>query len=168
LLLLSVRKWGGSIVRRSIILLGIVGILFVDITLGYAEGPAMRRGPMRMPTRELPLTPDQEARYLRLRQKFNEETTLLRGALLTKRLEVQFLWTNPKADPGEIVEKERELRDLQNEMGEKIMHHQLDVRKLLSSEQIPLYGAELGLGPVFGRGPMVDHGMGHHAPRFWR
>jgi len=154
--------------RRSIILLGIVGILFVDVTLGHSEGPAMRQGPMRMPTRELPLTPDQEARYLGLRQRFNEETALLRGALLTKRLEVQFLWTNPKADPNEIMEKERELRDLQNEMGEKMLGHQLDVRKLLTSEQISLYGPELGLGPVFGRGPMGDHGMGHHAPRFWR
>ncbi len=110
--------------------------------------------------KKVDLTSDQKAKLQDLRQKFMSETAKLRGELLTKRLELQSLWTNPKADPKAIVEKERELRDLQNQMREKGLQHQLEVRQILTPEQIAGFGPGCGFGPGFGLGPKKGFGMG--------
>jgi Spy/CpxP family protein refolding chaperone len=67
------------------------------------------------------LTPEQKTKFQELRRKFIEETAKLRGARLTKRMELQSLWTNPKADSKALLDKEKELRDLQNQMKEKVV-----------------------------------------------
>ncbi len=95
-----------------------------------------------------------------MRQKFNEETAQLRGSILTKRLELQSLWTNPKADSNAIMGKEKELRDLQNQMKDKVVQYKLEARKFLTPEQIAEFGAGHGMGPGFGRGHMMGHGRG--------
>ncbi|MCX8116794.1 MAG: Spy/CpxP family protein refolding chaperone [Desulfobacterota bacterium] len=108
------------------------------------------------------LTPDQKAKLQELRQKFTSETAKLRGELLTKRLELQSLWTNPKADPKAIAEKERELRELQNQMREKGLQHRLEVRQILTPEQIAGFGfgRDFCPGPGFGPGPKRGSGFG--------
>ena len=104
------------------------------------------------------LTPEQKAKFQELRRKFNEETAQLRGSLVTKRVELQSLWTNPNADPKAIVDKEKELRDLQNQMKDKALQMKLEARKFLTPEQIQESGQGMGRG--FGRGHMMGHGRG--------
>jgi hypothetical protein len=58
--------------------------------------------------------------------------------------------------------KEREMRDLQNQMDEKTLQHKLETRKLLTPEQISQFGQSMGRGPFFGRGPMMDRNMRMH------
>jgi Spy/CpxP family protein refolding chaperone len=114
----------------------------------------------------LDLTPEQRAKFKELRRRLEDETAQLRGALLTKKLELRSLWRNPKADPKAITDKEKELRDVQNQMRDKVIQHRLEARKFLTPEQISEMGPAWGMGRGFGRrhrtgeGHDMEHGMG--------
>ncbi|NWF93186.1 MAG: Spy/CpxP family protein refolding chaperone [Syntrophaceae bacterium] len=157
--------------KKTMIALGLVTLILFGVTYAYAQGrgvgPGAKGGPCwesSNPGRWSTLTPEQRTKLQELRQRLNEETAQLRGAILTKRVELQSLWTNPKADPKAILDKEKELRDLQNQIREKVLQSKLEARKILSPEQIAEFGATCGLGPGFGRGSMMGygHGKGYH------
>ncbi|MFB3886163.1 MAG: Spy/CpxP family protein refolding chaperone [Thermodesulfobacteriota bacterium] len=156
--------------KKAIIALGLVGVILFGITYAYARGPGFGRGEMGQycqgpwgSGKEFSLTPEQLSKLNELRQKLNEETAQLRGNILTKRLELQSLWTNPKADPKAILEKEKELRDLQNQMKDKMLQLRLEARKILTPEQISKFGQGRMMNPGFGPGRMRGHryGMTH-------
>jgi Spy/CpxP family protein refolding chaperone len=155
--------------KKTLLALSLITVLILGVTYVYAQGPG--RGPgqgpgwkgergreSESPGRFSNLTPEQKAKFQELRRKFSEETAQLRGALVTKRVELQSLWTNPSADPNTIVAKEKELRDLQNQMRDKALHAKLEARKFLTPEQIQESGRGMGRG--FARGHMMDHGRG--------
>ena len=155
--------------KKTLLALSLITVLILGVTYVYAQGPGRAPGqgpgwkgehgreagnPGRLPD----LTPEQKAKFQELRRKFNEETAQLRGALVTKRVELQSLWTNPTGDPKAIVDKEKELRDLQNQMKDKALQMKLEARKFLTPEQIQESGQGMGRG--FGRGHMMGHGRG--------
>jgi Spy/CpxP family protein refolding chaperone len=122
--------------KKTIISLGLVAVMVLGVTYAFAQGPGYGsgygpgygRGHRMMHGQEQwgsgkgsSLTPEQKTKFQELRRKFIEETAQLRGALLTKRLELQSLWTNPKTDSKALLDKEKELRDLQNQMKEKVV-----------------------------------------------
>lgn len=154
------------------IALGLVSMMVLGAAYAYAYGPghgSRGKGGACWESFETgkasSLTPEQRTKLQELRQKFNDETTKLRGTLLTKRLELQSLWANPKADAKTIVEKDKELRDLENQMREKGLQFKLEARQLLTPEQIAGLGPGAGMGPGFGRGQMRGRGMGPgHGP----
>ncbi len=153
--------------RKSIISLGLVALMFLGVTYVYAQGRSFGPGHKGEPCLEASnpgkwstLTPEQKTKFQELRQKLNEETAQLRGTILTKRLELQSLWTNPKADPKAIMDKEKELWDLQNQMRDKVIQLKLEARKILSPEQLAEFGPGCGMDPGFGRGHMMGHGRG--------
>ena len=157
--------------KKILIVLGIVAFCFLTVTNVPAQGmpgfhnppgPPNMPCPRGLPGKESSFTPEQQAKFQELTQKFNEETATLKGSLLGKRLELQALWSNPKAEQDTLMAKEREMRDLQNQMDEKTLQHKLETRKLLTPEQISQFGQSMGRGPFFGRGPMRDHGMRMH------
>jgi Spy/CpxP family protein refolding chaperone len=90
-----------------------------------------------------------------LRQKFNDETAQLRGTIITKRPELQSLWTNSKADSEAIQEKEKELRSLQDQVMEKALQFKLEARNILTPDQL----AQIGPG-WRGGGFSRDYGTG--------
>lgn len=152
--------------KKTVITVGLVVVMLIGITYAFAQGPGFGPGDRgayskegRGPDYLSSLTPEQKTKFQELRQKFNEETAQLRGSLLTKKLELQSLWTNPKADPKAIIEKEKELRNLKNQMGDKAIELKLETRKILTPEQIAQLGAGWGKGHGFGRGHMRGHGM---------
>jgi Spy/CpxP family protein refolding chaperone len=106
------------------------------------------------------LTPEQQTKFQELRQKFNDETAQLRGTMLTKRLELQSLWRNPKADSKAILEKEKEFRTLQNQMKDKAVQLKLEARTILTPEQMSQFGPGRGMGRGFGGGHMWGGGYG--------
>jgi Spy/CpxP family protein refolding chaperone len=155
--------------KKTLLALSLITVLILGVTYVYAQGPgrAPGQGPgwkgergeeAGNPGKFSNLTPEQKAKFQELRRKFNEETAQLRGALVTKRVELQSLWTNPNADPKAIMDKEKELRDLQNQMKDKAVQAKLEARKLLTPEQIQESGPGMGRG--FGRGHMMGHGRG--------
>jgi Spy/CpxP family protein refolding chaperone len=156
--------------KKTIIALGLVALMLFGVTYVYAQGrgfgPGHKGGPgweSSTPGKWSTLTPEQKTKFQELRQKFNEETAQLRGNIVTKRLELRSLWTNPKADPKAIADKEKELRDLQNQMKDKMVQLKLEVRKSLTPDQISKFGQGWRRNPGFGRGRMMEYGhrMGH-------
>jgi Spy/CpxP family protein refolding chaperone len=151
--------------RKMIIALILGGVMLSAITYVYAQGPGFGPGHWRMysheqwgPGRGSPLTPEQRAKFQELRRKFIEETAQLRGAILTKRLELRSLWTDPKADPKAIMGKEKEMRDLQNQIRDKAVQLKLEGRKILTPEQLTQLGSGWRIGPDSGRGYMRGYG----------
>ena len=158
--------------RKTMIALGLVVVILLGLTYAYAQSPAFgpvgpgHRGmhPQESwgPGKDLSLTPDQKAQLQELHRKFRQENAQLFGALMTKRLELQSLWTDSKADPKVILDKEKELRDLQNQMKDKIVQSTLEARKLLTPEQIANWkpGRGMGRGHMMGHGGMMGCGQG--------
>lgn len=160
--------------KKTIVLLGLVALMVLGVTYVYAQGPGMGPGHRGMHEswshgKDYPLTPEQKTKFQELRRKFREENAKLIGAMVTKRLELQSLWTDPKADSKAILDKERELRDLQNQLRDKAVQMRLEARKFLTPEQIQNWkpgwekgrGHMKGGGYAMGRGGMgPGHGMG--------
>ncbi len=151
--------------RKTIVLLGLVALMVLGVTYAYAQGPGMGPGHRGMheswgPGKDSPLSPEQKTKFQELRRTFREENAKLIGALVTKRLELQSLWTNPKAESKAILDKERELRDLQNQLRDKGIQMKLEARKFLTPEQIANFGPGCGMGPGFGGGHKKGYGPG--------
>ncbi len=152
--------------KKTVVVLGLVAVMVLGVAYAFAQGPGQGAGPGRRPgwgqEKWSSLTPEQQTKFQELRQKFNDETAQLRGTMLTKRLELQSLWRNPKADSKAILEKEKEFRSLQNQMKDKAVQLKLEARTILTPEQLSQFGPGLGMGRGFGGGHMMGggHGMG--------
>ena len=116
------------------------------------------------------LTPEQKVKFREMRRSFIRENAQLIGALVAKRLELRSLWTDPKSDPNALLDKEKELRALQNQMKDKAIQAMLEARKILTPEQIENWkpgwrmrhgGMMEGLmgGMRMGQGGMMGGGM---------
>lgn len=124
-------------------------VVLLGVTTVYAQGPGFGPGPgagprwgerhrwgSSEPDKGLNLTPEQKANFREMRKKFIRENAQLIGAMVGKRLEVRSLWADPKADSQTILAKEKEWRDLQNQMRDKVIQAKLEARKILTPEQI--------------------------------
>jgi Spy/CpxP family protein refolding chaperone len=147
--------------RKTIVLLGLVALMVLGVAYAYAQGPGS--GPRHRgmheswgPGKDYSLTPEQQTKFQELRRKFREENAQLIGAMVAKRLELQSLWTDPKADSKAILDKEKGLRDLQNQLKDKAVQMRLEARKFLTPEQIQ--NSKPGLGME--RGHRMGHGYG--------
>jgi len=140
--------------------------MLLGVTYVYAQGPGFGPGHRAgMPCQEgwgankvSSLTPEQKTKFQEMRQKFTEENAQLIGTLVTKKIELQSLWTNPKADSKAIADKSKELRDLRNQMSDKVVQMRLEARKFLTPEQIAEFKPGSGMGAGFGRGHMMGRG----------
>ena len=150
--------------KKVMIVLGLVVVMSLGVGYVYAQDPGpgpehrwMHGGDQ---SKRLNLTTEQKTKFHELRRKFIEENSQLIGNLTAKRLELRSLWGDPKADSQAILAKEKELRDLQNQMRDKIVQYRLEARKSLTPEQIEKLGM---MGAMGYRGRMDrDWGMGRH------
>ncbi|HYA90137.1 MAG TPA: Spy/CpxP family protein refolding chaperone [Thermodesulfobacteriota bacterium] len=154
--------------KKAMIALGLVVVMLFGVSYVYAQeqGDPPRHGWMQGEKswghgKGLNLTPEQKAKFRELRRKFIGENAQLIGGLVAKRLELRSLWADPKADSQVILAKERELRDLQNRMRDKVIQYRLEARNSLTPEQIQKLGmvGRRGFGHGFGMGHA--RGMGH-------
>jgi Spy/CpxP family protein refolding chaperone len=164
--------------RRTVVTIGLVAVMLLSVSFAFAQGPGfgpgLGAGPGGGPhwgkgpgwespdhDKALNLTPEQKTKLNELRTKFKSDNAQLIGTLVTKRIELQSLWSNPKADDKAIQDKAKEVRDLQNQMKEKAVLMRLEARKILTPEQISKWGAGRG----FGHGPGAGGGPGHGSGR---
>jgi Spy/CpxP family protein refolding chaperone len=103
------------------------------------------------------LSPEQREKLQAQERKCYEDTAELRRELYRKRLELQGLWVDPKANPEKIRAKQREVSELQRRIQEKALEHRLAIRELLPEEGIG-YGSWC---PGYGRGYGPHHRRGH-------
>src|SRR5574340_209919 len=83
-----------------------------------------------------PMPAEAARQFTDLRQAAERIEAHFRVLLVAKRLELQSLWTDPKADPNAILAKEKELRNLKDQMMDKVVQMKLEARKFLTPEQI--------------------------------
>ena len=161
--------------RKTVMLFGLVILMVLGMTYAYAQAPASEPGHKGMhecmgPGKERSLTPEQKAKIQELRRNFRRDNAKLIGAIVTKKLELESLWTDPKSDSKAILDKERELRDLRNQLKDKVLQMRLEIRKFLTPEQIQNWRPGRGMcschkmagrGHMMGAGHEMGHGMCH-------
>ena len=150
--------------KKTIFVLGLVAVTLFGVAYVYAQNPGFGQGPPGMSHKGYgnppPLPPEQMIKLQELGRKFRDENAKLTGEIVAKRIELQSLWTDPKADPKAILDKEREMTELRNQLRDKVNQMRLEVRKFLTPEQIANWKA--GKGMKLGR-KLADRGhmMGH-------
>ena len=154
--------------KKTLVVLSLVAMVVLGVTFAYAQGPGFGsgfgrkgdcagRGDCAGPCGGSTLSDEQKAEMQQLRQEFFNETAPLRETIRTKRLELRTLWANPKADSAAIQAMEKELRELTNQMKDKMVQFRLEARNHLTDEQLAQFGA---CGGGMGRGQGCGKGRG--------
>jgi Spy/CpxP family protein refolding chaperone len=149
--------------KTTIVGLGLILVVALVATVALARGPGFGPGFGRgfggpaYGTPPIPnLTAEQSAQIQALRDDFLKEIEPLQKDLLAKRTELRSLWSDPNSDPAAITAKQKEIWDLQSKLQEKAASLGLEIRKVLTPEQIaqlPAFGPGPGFGPGRGFGP---------------
>ena len=117
---------------------------------GYGMGPGY--GTPAIPN----LIAEQSSQIQALRDGFLKESEPLQKELYAKGQELRQLWSIPNVDPAAIKTKQGEISDLRSELQEKATNLRLEIRKILTPEQLAqLPAAGRGFGPGMGFGPMM-------------
>ena len=142
-------------------------VILLGAVIVYAQGPGYGPGPGHGRCWEsggagkgASLTEEQRTQLQDMRKKFHDETAQLRESVFAKRQELRSLWGDPTTEASAIMNKEKELRDLQDQMQDKALQLKLEARKILTPEQLSEFGGR-GMGPGSGRGHGKGYGMGH-------
>lgn len=156
--------------KRIILALGLTGTLLLFGSQGYAQHTdhkGMHSHESMASEKGHSVTPEQAAKFREMRRKFIGENAQLIGSIVANKLELRSLWTDPKADPKAIMDKEKELRALQDQMRDKVVQAMLEARKDLTPEQIAhwkpwkmwrMHRRGMMRGGEHG-GEMMEHGM---------
>jgi Spy/CpxP family protein refolding chaperone len=122
------------------------------------EGPGFMMGPMSMEDwlRRVNLTEEQSARIKELQEGFFKDTLAWRNDLVGKRFELRDMFRNSQVEQNQILAKQREISELESKIQERALLHQLEVRKVLTPEQIKLLPPSFGYGGF--RGPQMMRG----------
>jgi Spy/CpxP family protein refolding chaperone len=152
--------------------LGLALVATVALAWGPGFGPGFGRG-FGGPAYGVPpipnLTADQTAQIQALRDAFLKEIEPLQKDLYTKRTELRSFWSSTNPDQAAITAKQKEMFNLQSELQEKGTNLGLEIRKVLTPEQLAQMPAfsqgagfcpgagfgprGMGFGPMMGRGP---------------
>ncbi len=146
---------------KKVLVVLAMALVLAGATYVYAVGPGPGPGPREGCMgfgKGASLTEEQRTQLHELRQKFHSQTAELREQIWAKRQELRTLWSDPKSTSDVILQKEKELRDLQDQMNDKAVQMKLEARTIFTPEQLAEFG-KLG-GPGSGRGPGRGHGMG--------
>ena len=136
--------------------LGLALVASVALAWGPGFGPGSGRG-FGGPTYGSPpipnLTAEQSSKIQTLREAFLKGTEPLQKDLWTKRTELRNLWLSSNADPAAITAKQKEMFDLQSKLQEKATNLGLEIRKVMTPEQLaqlPAFSQDAGFGPGAG------------------
>jgi Spy/CpxP family protein refolding chaperone len=162
--------------RIKIFLFFLTFLLGVSLSsLGLAQGSPEKKGwqfrggrgmmmnrmhsPMMDWASRLNLTEEQTARLQQLRDSYLQDTMEWRNELLIKRFDLRDLMNNPKADTNAILGKQREISELESKIQERALLFQIEMRKVLTPEQIQLLPPPGG-GGMYGPSMMPGRGRG--------
>lgn len=170
--------------KTTCMFLGIALIsAFLLDTSALAQGYGMKRGmgergygmgPGTFRLFDVPhLTEEQSVKMADLQKSFIQETSKLRSEIAIKRIELNQLLAKTRPTGEDILAKQKELSQLHSELQQKCLNNQLEMRTILTDEQLsyipfgpgflpPGYsqGQMRGYGPPQGRG----YGPGRQRP----
>jgi Spy/CpxP family protein refolding chaperone len=144
------------------VILGLALVATVALARGPGFGPGFGRG-SGGPAYGVPpipnLTAEQSAQIKDLRDDFLKETEALQKELYAKGQELRKLWSTQDADPAVIKAKQNEISDLRSQFQDKGTNLGLEIRKVLTPEQLaqmPAFREGAGFGhPGMGFGPAM-------------
>ncbi len=152
-------------VIRPLILSFLILAAFSSAVFGQ-EFPEKGRG-MGPPPRamehwfgRLHLSPEQVIRLQEIHQSFLRDTLAWRNDLAVKRFDLRDLLANPQADPNQVLAKQREVSDLEARIQERSVLYRLEMRKVLTPEQIKLLPPRFDFGGFREPGMMPGRGRG--------
>ena len=139
--------------------LGLALVATVAIAWGPSFGPRFGRG-FGGPANGVPpipdLTAEQSAQIQALRDGFLKEIEPLQKELFAKGTELRSLWSSSGPDPAAVTAKQKEILNLQTQLQEKGTNLGLEIRKILTPEQLaqlPAFSQDSAFGPGAGFGP---------------
>jgi len=139
--------------------LGLALMATLALAWGPGFGPGFGRG-FRGPAYGVPpipdLTDEQSVQIQALRDAFLKEIEPLREDLFTKGTELRTLWSSPNPDAAAVTAKQKEILDLQSKLQERATTLGLEIRKVLTPEQLaklPALSQDGTFGPGAGFGP---------------
>jgi Spy/CpxP family protein refolding chaperone len=151
--------------KTTIVGLGLILVLALVATVALAWGPGFGPGFGRgfggpaFGSPPIPnLTAEQSAQIQALRDGFLKEVEPLQKELYTKGTEFRSLWSSPNPDEDAISAKQKEMIDLRTQLQEKATNLGLEIRKVLTPEQLaqlPAFNQGAGFGPGMGFGPRM-------------
>ena len=150
--------------KRTMVALGLVGVLVLTASAAFAWGPGWGRGfgPGYGPGPAVAnLSQDQIAKIQKIQSDRYAEMAKFRTEMFTKGSELQALFREPTLDQAKIAAKQKEIAALQAQMQEKALAARTAVAEVLTPEQraqMPAFGP--GMGPGFGPGRGFGPGMG--------
>lgn len=161
------KPWGRSIFVSLLGLLALCPLVLAQGPpdgkgWGYRGGRGMMMGPMH-PSMEdwasrLHLTEGQMARIQGMRESYLKDTLVWRNELVVKRFDLRDLLRDPQADSNAILGKQREISELESKIQERAILYQVEIRKVLTPEQIQLLPS--GAGWMYGPPMMPGRGRG--------
>jgi Spy/CpxP family protein refolding chaperone len=98
-------------------------------------------------TARLELTGEQQAAIESIEKSYAGQANDLQSKLMSKRLELQSLFRDVEADKNTIRAKAREVFELQNHYQQLTIDYQLEVRGVLTHQQLKLWYQTMDLGP---------------------
>ena len=154
--------------KRTVVALGLVGVLVLTASAAFAWGPGWGRGfgPGYGPGSAVAnLSQDQIAKIQKVQSDRYAEMAKVRSDMFAKRAELQALFREPNLDQPKIAAKQKEIAALQAQMQEKALAARTAVAEVLTPEQraqLPAFGPGMGpgFGPGFGAGRGFGPGMG--------
>jgi zinc resistance-associated protein len=152
--------------------LGLALMATLALAWGPGFGPGFVRGFAGPACGSLPipnLTAEQSSKIQTLRETSLKEIEPLQKDLWTMRTELRNLWLAKTPDQAVITAKQKEIFDLQSNLQEKARNLGLEIRKVLTPEQLaqlPAFNQGAGSGPGAGFGPGMGFGprMGMRGP----
>lgn len=161
----------------TILAIAVLTVASLSFAQGWGRGAGIGTGPCAFgnypgaAVAGLNLTPEQTQKMQALRETHWKEIAPLQNELITKRIELRSLWSQPTPDREKILAKQKEVNVLREKIQEKATKHRLEMRQILTPDQQAKLGTTFGgfgAGPVFGRksgfGP--NRGMGY-GPCYW-
>jgi Spy/CpxP family protein refolding chaperone len=135
---------------------------------GMGQGMGCGMGPMMLHgLDQLNLSAEQWNKVQGLKNAQMKAVAPLQNQIFAKRNEMRLLWAETNPDGAQILAKQKELGELQNQMREKATQFMLDVRKVLTPEQLTKFtvlgagmGGRHGFCPFQGGGPGPGPGPG--------
>lgn len=108
------------------------------------------------------LTSEQSTAIQEHRSAFFKDTAVLRADIFKKEQELDILMLEPTVDLEKAKSIQDEISGLYGQIAQKKLLHQIDIRKLLTPDQLRQLppGCGMGIGPC-GRGCGMGSGMGY-------
>lgn len=139
-----------------------LGLLLASQAFAWGPGPGKDKGYgtcRETGLERLNLTDNQKAKIEALQNANAKATKPLREKIFDKSVELRRLWLQANPDKDKITAAQKELRNLREQMEDKVTALRLEIHKMLTPEQKEkLANSHWGRGKGFGpRGGMRGH-----------